>query len=565
MSNECDHDVVFNDADDDDGMPPLVDNPLPPMTFTFTTETNHIIWNNEATTYDSGVDAIAPHMSILSPPGTPMLGPARPSHAKKRDASYIPRPPNAFILFRSSFIRAQHIPGQIEGNHSALSKIIGKYWKALPREERQVWEAKAVVALAEHRKKYPDWRFKHAANALAKVKDGPPRKRGNRKGRGQSETEERSREKRCAKIADLLVAGKTGTDLAAAIEEYDCEVDRGRKPKEESESQMVAHVQGERRVEQLKDVRAHAEDTTQVPNASLNPNAAETPNERSLGARFSSDGRFKVPLTAMFKRSSSAPAPRARAPSPNLQHIAAQRRDSICVIPSICARANSFAAVVNQRGDAPRASIDNAAAREVYRQMAGDGVSSSQTFCAGVADALDIPRSTDSGFGRNGNDTYVPRVAGNACPSPPQPAIEIDVDGLDTPALSPVTTPVMYGWSYESEIGSPTSIADMMGESYAPSPSSYSSLEGWAGSPLPYQGSLINPALSNKAHDYVGMPDSPTIMAKAFDAAHCTAFGESNEPLGLGVLGAASSPYSWPSDPTFSYGLAVGYHRQGDL
>ena len=83
-----------------------------------------------------------------------------------------------------------------------------------------MWEAKAVVALAEHRRKYPDWRFKPAANALAKVKDGP-RKRGNRKGRGQSETEERSREKRCAKIADLLVAGKTGSDLAAAVKEYD--------------------------------------------------------------------------------------------------------------------------------------------------------------------------------------------------------------------------------------------------------------------------------------------------------------------------------------------------------
>jgi hypothetical protein len=41
--------------------------------------------------------------------------------------SYIPRPPNAFILFRSSFIRSQNVPGRVEGNHSTLSKIIGEW------------------------------------------------------------------------------------------------------------------------------------------------------------------------------------------------------------------------------------------------------------------------------------------------------------------------------------------------------------------------------------------------------------------------------------------------------
>lgn len=106
------------------------------MTFTFTTETHHGIWSNETTAYEPCAEPNAPQMGIMSPPGSPMLGPARPSHAKKRDASYIPRPPNAFILFRSSFIRAQHIPGAIEGNHSALSKIIGAPGAATARLPR---------------------------------------------------------------------------------------------------------------------------------------------------------------------------------------------------------------------------------------------------------------------------------------------------------------------------------------------------------------------------------------------------------------------------------------------
>ncbi|KAF8991122.1 hypothetical protein BDQ17DRAFT_1175829, partial [Cyathus striatus] len=68
---------------------------------------------------------------------------------------YIPRPPNAFILFRSFFIKSQQVLSRVEGNHSTLSKIIGKLWKALPREERDEWEAKALEAQEEHRKKYP--------------------------------------------------------------------------------------------------------------------------------------------------------------------------------------------------------------------------------------------------------------------------------------------------------------------------------------------------------------------------------------------------------------------------
>ncbi|KAJ6525960.1 high mobility group box domain-containing protein [Mycena capillaripes] len=86
---------------------------------------------------------------------------ARGARARHRASpSYIPRPPNAFILFRSSFIRSQNVPEKVEGNHRHLSKIIGKYWHALPPSERARWEDKARAAQAEHRRRYPDWRFR---------------------------------------------------------------------------------------------------------------------------------------------------------------------------------------------------------------------------------------------------------------------------------------------------------------------------------------------------------------------------------------------------------------------
>ncbi|KAF9448809.1 hypothetical protein P691DRAFT_617230, partial [Macrolepiota fuliginosa MF-IS2] len=84
--------------------------------------------------------------------------PPRRGHEDK-SKTHIPRPPNAFILFRSSFIRSNHVPGKVEGNHSTLSKIIGLCWKALSPQERRSWEEKARIAQAEHRTLYPDWRW----------------------------------------------------------------------------------------------------------------------------------------------------------------------------------------------------------------------------------------------------------------------------------------------------------------------------------------------------------------------------------------------------------------------
>ena len=103
------------------------------MTFTFSTDMTPITYSEAPSGHEGTLDPPRPNMFIYEPPSSPILESMKPSHAKKRDPSYIPRPPNAFILFRSSFIRAQHIPGKIEGNHSALSKIIGMLQQILRR------------------------------------------------------------------------------------------------------------------------------------------------------------------------------------------------------------------------------------------------------------------------------------------------------------------------------------------------------------------------------------------------------------------------------------------------
>lgn len=120
------------------------------------------------------------------------------------------------------------------------------YWKTLPSEERRKWEEKALIAQAEHRERYPDWRFRPGANTIFKIQ-AQESKRGTRKrpargkaragsspddgqeeaskdkGRGRGKHKEKvpQEEKRCEKIVDLLVEGKSGPELEAGIKEWE--------------------------------------------------------------------------------------------------------------------------------------------------------------------------------------------------------------------------------------------------------------------------------------------------------------------------------------------------------
>ncbi|KAF8630977.1 hypothetical protein AX15_002700 [Amanita polypyramis BW_CC] len=127
---------------------------------------------------------------------------------KRRSQGYIPRPANAFMLFRADFVRQRHVPGSIETNYGSLSKIIGTCWRSLPLEEKRVWELKAKHAKAEHKVLYPDYRFRPVHN---KNKD-------KKKEKQQTTVED---ERRCEQLAQLLLEGKKGEELAAAVHSLD--------------------------------------------------------------------------------------------------------------------------------------------------------------------------------------------------------------------------------------------------------------------------------------------------------------------------------------------------------
>ncbi|KAG0693495.1 hypothetical protein DFH29DRAFT_964004 [Suillus ampliporus] len=326
------HDLYPNDVEDDDGMPPLVDNPNTSMSFTFFTDMTPITAFSVDPTAPCenawDIPAPASPVDVTDSSEYPATQTAdRVYHGKKRDASYIPRPPNAFILFRSSFIRSQQVPEKVEGNHSTLSKIIGKYWKTLPREEREIWEAKALVAQAEHRKRYPDWRFRPGANALAKLKVKDPgianRKRStqsSKKSRGDAESKKKnkSKDERCSMIADLLVEGKTGAELESALRNWENGIGRevvldkgvvGQEGEDYHEGGNggrwgeACPTSNHFQIESVSQDPYHPSRTIQVNADGYDHLATSQPR-----CKTPHDDRFQVPLTAMFKRSLSAPA-----------------------------------------------------------------------------------------------------------------------------------------------------------------------------------------------------------------------------------------------------------------
>ncbi|KAJ7648990.1 hypothetical protein DFH06DRAFT_996851, partial [Mycena polygramma] len=67
----------------------------------------------------------------------------------------VPRPPNAFILFRAAFIRSD----AVAPSPNALSETIGRTWQDLPEDERRVWRARARQASEAHRRRFPGYAF----------------------------------------------------------------------------------------------------------------------------------------------------------------------------------------------------------------------------------------------------------------------------------------------------------------------------------------------------------------------------------------------------------------------
>lgn len=206
-------------------------------------------------------------------------------------------------------------------------------WKTLPPAERELWEKRAVQAQAEHRARYPDWRFRPGTNvdALAKRKtkdknkDRPPARRRRStasardkiaagSGGGARGGKERGvmQERRCAQIAGLLARGVKGVALTSAVQAWDKE--SGVSPAmdgvfvaEPGVAAAKTTARGRARAKTDTPRVAPVQDDARGRSEMRGAKDTEMAGAKTRSASSAQQARFNVLLAAMFRRASSVP------------------------------------------------------------------------------------------------------------------------------------------------------------------------------------------------------------------------------------------------------------------
>lgn len=134
----------------------------------------------------------------------PLFGTARVCHTRRRPKGNPPRPPNAFMLFRSDFwAREKQKEVPIERDHRDISRIAGHCWNNLDDEERARYKRLAAQRKEMHNLEHPGYQYIPSTR----------RERAKRKLRKGAEEEE----ERCRKLASFVMEGLSHADLREAM------------------------------------------------------------------------------------------------------------------------------------------------------------------------------------------------------------------------------------------------------------------------------------------------------------------------------------------------------------
>ncbi|KAG9106582.1 hypothetical protein FRC07_008780 [Ceratobasidium sp. 392] len=121
-----------------------------------------------------------------TPPRRSSIGPVRSikSHSRRQPPGHIPRPKNAFILYRSWYVKQGFLNG-IEASvytksndHREISRIVGRLWKEMSEKDRQTWRVNAEEEKKQHALKHPNYKYSPNArrdNASVPLRSAPAR------------------------------------------------------------------------------------------------------------------------------------------------------------------------------------------------------------------------------------------------------------------------------------------------------------------------------------------------------------------------------------------------------
>ncbi|KAL1671675.1 hypothetical protein EV122DRAFT_284702 [Schizophyllum commune] len=107
-----------------------------------------------------GSNEVSDAQDCRGPPATASASDISSQRTNNATKNRIPRPANAFILFRADFTKNHTLPDGIERSNGTLSKIASSEWKNLSPEGRGFWYRRADEAKIAHQAKYPEYRFR---------------------------------------------------------------------------------------------------------------------------------------------------------------------------------------------------------------------------------------------------------------------------------------------------------------------------------------------------------------------------------------------------------------------
>lgn len=87
---------------------------------------------------------------------------------RKKDPNRIPRPRNAFILFRQKHHQELLEEGGKIRTNPEVSKELGRRWRNLPPEEKAYWVKQAEEEKKRHAEKYPNYKYTPKRNSKKK-------------------------------------------------------------------------------------------------------------------------------------------------------------------------------------------------------------------------------------------------------------------------------------------------------------------------------------------------------------------------------------------------------------
>ncbi|KAH8103361.1 hypothetical protein BXZ70DRAFT_723797 [Cristinia sonorae] len=172
------------------------------------------------------------HLSTPSPaiiPSSLRSSPAPRKHSRKKADQHVRRPPNPFIIFRSAFWDEEKKKPSFVKDHRVISKLAGEAWNRLTDEEQAPYRRKALEAKLQHQEANPEYKFT------------PIGKRGSSSTNLELPSGE-EQEARCKMIAEFVMEGLRGPQLALAIQQLDAGLQSGATPFPISNSSLDANL-----------------------------------------------------------------------------------------------------------------------------------------------------------------------------------------------------------------------------------------------------------------------------------------------------------------------------------